>query len=560
MRKINKFFLGIMGVIVFLTFAGCDVLLSDDTNNNTSNIDVITEDEALIELQSFVNSIGPNISEPVRGIDTDFRTEAEVLPDIETAFPIVLEGTNQITAEIFVSPEKAGTGMDGLFITLAESFNSQNLEINGQTVSVSIRDISSGVGLDYIVSGIHIPDGFSPSNAVWGQLMAANNVNFNTIAERTVGDVSGLVMRENIYNDLIESHGEITFESLIDVVENGGILFGYANPFVSSTGLDLLTHLMYHFDNSNPVSESAIRQLHDFQANIPASFFNTLQLRDAARNGSIDLMSVAHHAFVNTPELRGFTFVPLGGRQDSPMHTFSDGIEAQIVELFTEYILNDENQALATEHGFNEFDDHTHDLDLDNRLLSAIQMTWRENRDGGRPTVAVFVADVSGSMMGEPIHSLRESLLNSVQYINETTYVGLISYHSDVTIELPIAQMDSTHRSYFVGTVQSLEPQGQTATFDATLVALQMLQDHVEENPNVRPIIFLLSDGETNRGHTLERIAPIVQALGVPIITIGFNDEFPELEELSEINEGISINANNDDLMYRLRGLFNAGM
>ena len=231
MRKRNQFLLGIMGIITFLALTvGCDGL-DGSQNNDTSSIDAITEDEALTELRSFVNSINPNISEPVRGVDTEFRTEAEVLPDIETAFPIVLEGTNQITAEIFVSPEKAGTGMDGLFITLAESFNSQNLEINGQTVSVSIRDISSGVGLDYIVSGIHIPDGFSPSNAVWGQLMAANNINFNTVAHRTVGDVSGLVMRENIYNNMIDNHGEVTFESLIDVVENDGILFGYANPF-----------------------------------------------------------------------------------------------------------------------------------------------------------------------------------------------------------------------------------------------------------------------------------------------------------------------------------------
>jgi len=559
MRKINKFLLGIMGGLALLAFAGCDDSQSHEINP-TNTIDVITVDEALRELQSFVGSIDPHISEPVRGVDTEFRTEAEILPDIEITYPIVLEGTNQVTAEIFVSPEKSGNGMDGLFLTIAESFNAGNFEINGQTVSVSIRNMPSGTGLDYIVSGIHIPDGFTPSNDMWGQIMAANNVNFNTITYRTIGNTSGLLMRESVYNEMIANHGEITIQSLVNAVANDGILLGYTSPFTSSVGLDLLVSLMYHFDSSNPVSESAVSQLNAFQNNVPASFFNTLQLRDAARNGSIDVMSISYQTFVNTPEFNGFTFTPLGGRQDSPMYTFSDGIYAQIVELFTDYILNDENQVLATQYGFNELDNHTTDLTVDNRLLSSIQMSWRENRSGGRSTVAVFVADVSGSMRGEPIHSLRESLLNSVQYINDSTYVGLISYHSDVTIELPIARMDSTHRSYFIGTVQGLEPQGQTATFDATLVALQMLQDHIEENPDIRPIIFLLSDGETNRGNSLERIAPIVQALGVPIVTIGFNDEFPELEELSKINEGVSINANNDDLMYRLRNLFNAGM
>ena len=562
----KKLLIGILGIVAFVSLAACDEVIPGGQDRygvliDLDSIEVLNESDARRELESFVNTINPDVAELARGVDTNFHTEADILPDIETDFPIVLEGTNQVTAEIFVSPEKAGTGMDGLFITLAESFNAQNLEINGQTVSVSIRDISSGVGLDYILAGVHIPDGFSPSNDVWAQLMSANNVNFNVVAGRTVGDVSGLVMRESIYDSMIANHGEISIASLIDAIENDGVLLGYANPFVSSTGLDLLVHLMNHFDSNNPVSESAISQLHDFQSNIPASFFNTLQMREAARSGSIDVMSMAHHTFINTPELSGFTFVPINGRQDSPMYTFSDNIEAQIVEMFTEYILTNENQQIATDHGFNAFDDHPHELDIEDRLVSAIQRTWRENRDGDRPTVAVFISDVSGSMQAnDAIGTLRNSLLNSMSYINDTTYVGLVSYSTDVQIDLPIGLMDQDHRSYFIGAVQQYRPQGSTATFDAVMVGIDMLLEHMENDPNVRPILFVLSDGETNRGVSLYRVAPIVQSIGIPIVTIGFNGDFPELRQLSEINESISIDAINDNLMYQLRSLFNVGM
>ena len=539
--------LAIIGLM--LTLAGCG-----------GNYNELTKEEAVKELGSFVREIDPLLAEPVRGVDTQIRTEADILPDIETAYPIVLEGTNQLNAEIFVSPEKAGSGMDGLFLEIAESFNAQKFEIDGQTVSVSIRSISSGTGLDYIASGVHIPDGYTPSTVLWGQLMAAENVAFHTVAERTIGDTRGLLMKESIYDQIVANHGEVTISSLVASVKDDGLLLGYTNPYTSSVGLDLLVQLMTYFDPENPVSESAVSQLNEFQTHIPASFFTTLQLRDAAKNGSIDIMSISYQNFLSAPEFAGFTFVPMGGRQDSPMYAFGDGVGVEIVNLFTQYILSEPNQALAAEYGFNQQDDFVSELNVDDRLLSSIQRTWRENRDGGRPTVAVFVADTSGSMMGKPIESLQQSLLNSLQYINESTYVGLVSYNSDVTIELPLARMDAAQRSYFVGTVQNLEPQGATATFDATLVALQMIQDQLAQTPNARPLIFLLSDGETNEGASLSRISPIVHALGVPVVTIGFNDDFPELEELSRINEGATINANTDDLMYQLRTLFKAGM
>ena len=70
----------------------------------------------------------------------------------------------------------------------------------------------------------------------------------------------------------------------------------------------------------------------------------------------------------------------------------------------------------------------------------------------------------------------------------------------------------------------------------------------------------MLSDGETNVGNTLKDIRPIVTGMEVPCYTIGYNANLSALQELSAINEAASINADNDDVIYSLKSLFNAQM
>ena len=51
------------------------------------------------------------------------------------------------------------------------------------------------------------------------------------------------------------------------------------------------------------------------------------------------------------------------------------------------------------------------------------------------------------------MNELKSSLSNGLSYINDNNYVGLVSYSNNVTIELPIAQLDLNQRSYFQGAI-----------------------------------------------------------------------------------------------------------
>ena len=144
-----------------------------------------------------------------------------------------------------------------------------------------------------------------------------------------------------------------------------------------------------------------------------------------------------------------------------------------------------------------------------------------------------------------------------MQYINDDNEIGLVSYNDDVTVEVPINPMNGTQKSYMTSAIKDLTPNGGTATYDATLVAVKMILDKMKDNPNARPVIFVLSDGQQNEGMNFDRIKPI-KALGITVHTIGYNADLKELGQLSKINESVAIDASNEDVAYKLKELFNA--
>lgn len=192
-------------------------------------------------------------------------------------------------------------------------------------------------------------------------------------------------------------------------------------------------------------------------------------------------------------------------------------------------------------------------------ILNALNV-YKENKDSGSPIVAVFVTDVSGSMEGEPLTALQHSLINSMKYINKRNYIGLVSYADDVTINVPIKQFDMTQQTYFKGGVESLRAAGATATFDGIIVAADMIQKAMQDIPNAKPMIFVLSDGETNQGYNLNDVRNVLVSLKMPVYTIGYNANINALKEISGINEAASIDASTADVAYQLKTLFNANM
>ena len=517
----------------------------------------LSQDEAKTELEAYYKKIKPSTATLTKDISNTNLDQAEELPDIDKAYPYTVDGDAQIDVEIFVSSEKAGKGKDGILNEIAEDFNRQNQTLEGETISVSLRSIPSGTAVDYIASGNHVPDGYTPSNQQWNYILDAKGTKTTEITDRLFGNTSGILMKEAVYDKYKD--GGITMSDLTQAV-NDGYLLGYTNPYSSSTGLSLLSQILYNYDSANPISDTAKAEFQKLQANIPSTFVNTAQLREAAKGGTADILSISYQTYTNTPEFSSYKYIPFGIRQDSPVYATTNNTRKQeVLKRFVEFAKNQDNQAKATSYGFNKMDDYSFtEQTTDGNMLMSMQSLWKKNKNSAKPIIGVFVADVSGSMEGDPMNNLKKSLLNSLQYINDDNQIGLVSYSDDVTINVPIDEMNGTQKAYFTSAIKGLTPSGGTATYNGTLVAVQMIMEKMKDNPNARPVIFVLSDGETNQGYDFERAAQIIESLGITVNTIGYNANLDELSKLSAINESVSINADSEDVIYKLKELFNA--
>ncbi|BBH20171.1 VWA domain-containing protein [Paenibacillus baekrokdamisoli] len=552
--------LGAIAVVVFaLVYFG--IILTSNLGKTDTEV---TSENADKQLAKLYKSISVTTAEQIKGqIDLDPAAVGDSLPDI-SKFPISVANTTDHFVEIFSSTEKSGTGNDGWLNEVAEDFNKANIAVNGQPVSVKIRNIASGTAADYIKSGKYVPDAFTPSNELWGEMIKAQGTKIQLVSNRLVGNVAGVVATKKKYDELVEKYGSLNVKTITDAIADNELAMGYTDPFASSTGLNFLVTALTTFDSSNLLGDKAVQGFEKFQANVPFIASTTLQMRDAAKSGMLDAFVLEYQTYVNAPDLKeGYVFTPFGVRHDSPLYALGDlpQDKLDIINKFAEFVAQEKYQSLAEEKGFNGLEDYKSELGVvDGSLLSSAQKLWKEKKNGNKPIAAVFVADVSGSMDGEPLKRLKESLLSGQKYLGRENSIGLVSYSTDVSINLPIGKYDTNQQSMFVGAINSLQASGGTATFDGIAVAMKMLQDELALRPDIKPLIFVLSDGETNEGHSLQDIRGLIETFKIPIYTIGYNANIKALQSISSINEAASINADTDDVVYKIGNLLNVQM
>lgn len=550
-------------VIGVLVFGGVFLGLNLTRNIGKSNNQIGTEN-AENKLEQLKNKINvTNVESRKVPVELEENLKEE-LPDIST-FPLSVENTTDFFIEIFSSTEKAtkDTETDNWLGKVAEEFNNSNITINGEPASVSIRPIASGVAADYIASGKYVPDLFSPSNEFWGKMIESSGVKATLEEKVLIPNVAGILLSKKKHDELLSKYGTINMKTITEATSNSEISMGYTNPFASSTGLNFLVSTLCTFDAKNPLSNDAIAGFEAFQSNVPFVAYTTLQMRESAKTGVLDGFIMEYQTYINNVDLRSsYIFTPFGTRHDSPVYSFNlSDDKKELTKAFIEFCKQKKYQDLGEEYGFKYPENYVSELpELDGDTLVQAQKLWKEKKDNGKPIVAVFVADISGSMSGEPINELKRSLLNGSKYINSNNYVGLVTYSTDVYVNLPISKFDINNRSLFAGAVTDLNTEGSTATFDAVVVATDMLKKFMKDNPDTKPMLFVLSDGETNIGSTLNDTKDIFETFGIPIYTIGYNADIAALKQISEINEAANINATSDDVVYQLKNLFNAQM
>lgn len=514
------------------------------------------------ELSELVDDISYMVStsEPVKGQVNigDSSSLYDELPEIDK-YPISVEGNGDIDIEVFTSGEKAGKDTDSWLIKSAESLNKMKMTTSGgETVSLTVRSVPSGVAADYIISGKYLPDLYTPSNEIFAEYAVANGGSLELYNKRLVGNTAGVLVKKDSQHT--------TIQGVIDTVISGSFNFGYTNPQSSAAGANLLLEILKGFSDDGSVeNDTAISVFTKFNNNIPYIAYTTQQMRDSATGGALDGMVTEYQAYINDSSLTSqYKFIPFGMRHDNPLYVVDPSGKAkeemEAIQIVNDYLVSEEPQELATKYGFNANDDYESSYETDGAEIVKALDIYKTKKDAGKDIIAVFVTDCSGSMDGDAMSQLKQSLSNGMQYINENNYIGLVSYASDVTIEVPLKKFDLTQKSYFQGAVDHMQANGATSSYEAVCVGLDMILAEKENHPDAKCMLFLLSDGHANGSLSLKDIGYAISESKVPIYTIGYTSsaDTEELSKLSSINEATSINADSDDIVYKIKSLFNA--
>lgn len=472
------------------------------------------------------------------------------LPDIEK-YPLSVEGKGDIDLEIMSSPEKAESGMNGWLIDTAESFNKAKYKTSdGKTVSISVRDVSSGLAADYIISKKHVSELYAPSNVLWGYYAESQNAKLELEAESLVGNTAGFLVKKD--------SGYKTFEDVYNAVVEGKTSIAYTNPQASTAGMNLLVNILKNYGEEGFAK---------FQANVPYVAYNTVQLAASVKTGSLDIMVSERQTYENDSSLqKEYDFIPYGIRHDNPLYScnYSSMSEAEkeAVKIFVDFAKGPDAQNLATRYGFNKDNEYKSSYEATGSDVKDALKIYKSKKDSGKDIIAVFVADCSGSMNGDAILQLKQSLENGMQYINEDAYIGLVSYSSDVQIDLPLGKFEMKQKRYFQNAINKLTASGNTSTYEALCIALQMIEKEKKNHDNPKCMVFVLSDGEANGWYKINTIREAVKDTKVPVYTIAYTSaaDLDELKELSIINEATCINADSDDVVYKIKSLFNASL
>ena len=445
---------GVFPVIATIAIVGVVVGVFSQTVLRDASVstNTMTSEQAYADLSSKTKRVGvQEVSVNPQQLDvSEFLDAKDELPDIESSYPFVIAGNGDVNIEIFSSGEKAAeTGSDSFLTSMAKKFNAQrNTTSDGKTMSVSLRSVPSGTAAEYISTGKYQPECYTPSNTLFGELVKNEGVELTVETDRLVGNVAGILVSKKTGDMLRTDYGEASVNTVLNATIDGKMMMGYSNPYTSATGLNFLLSALASGGNDNIVDTAAVENFQKFQANVPLVSFTTQQMVQSADKGVVDGLVMEYQSYQNDPTLqRNYEFIPFGVRHDNPLYSIGN-ISAEKKEVIAAFVsLCAQNQAEATKDGFNGLDDYAYTGKVyDGNTIAQAQSVWKEEKDSGIPIVAEFVVDTSGSMRGEPINALKTAMINTIQYINDDNYIGIIGFDSDVREYLPIDQFRSEER------------------------------------------------------------------------------------------------------------------
>jgi Mg-chelatase subunit ChlD len=165
-----------------------------------------------------------------------------------------------------------------------------------------------------------------------------------------------------------------------------------------------------------------------------------------------------------------------------------------------------------------------------------------EDQEGDRsPIDLVCVIDISGSMSGEKIALVRQTLMSLLEVLSERDRLCLVQFDDRAERLTPLLRNSKQNFEVFAQKINHLDSRGGTSIADGMQLAFRVLKDRKYSNPVSS--IFLLTDGLDNGAD--KRVQEHMISLGLlstnfTIQCFGFGRDHDEdlLNNISNIKDG----------------------
>jgi Ca-activated chloride channel family protein len=469
----------------------------------------------------------------------------------------------------------ANTALKPWLENAVEAFNNQKVKTEEKKpIYVQLNSQDAGEAVTSMIDSGQLPTLWIPDEPVWVDVLAQEGIadfqgDCMSVAKtplviamwRPVAEALGWPGREIGWLDI----GSLAADPSAWDYYSGGqfgtsLRLGHTHPGLSSTGAETLLAVVQSAQSEvETVTVEDIRQP-IVQASVGA-FEGAVSWFSKDTNTLGETMSLRGIQYLGAAVVYESTVVYYGGGDPDivPIYPFegtyvsthpacvNGGLDAQEQEaaiLFRDYLVGVEAQEMALETGLRPVNnqvplgeplDESRGVDVSQPVIVfgspsadviyAIQELWQSAR---KDVNLVMLLDVSGSMEGDKIASVRDAAVQFANQMGDEDYITLIAF-SDTPQILIYHEMVMTVRDRLVSTIRELEAWGDTTLYDAIADGSAVIASTTSsQRSNALVVLTDGMDTASTRYIFNQDLIELAAANGTTIFTIAYGSDADE--------------------------------